>query len=296
MPLSRVLLVVVAWVPGWLLGPSTVTAAEPPAGQKWAVLIGIDDYAHANDLVYCGADQLALRDRLLDAGFPKDHVFLLHDKADDAKYRPSRTNLERQLDVVLKLADANDLLVVGFSGHGVQLDGKSYLCPSDGEITSPATLVSLDDLYDRLQECAAAFKLVLVDACRDDPTLGRQRSGKATVGTRALARSLEQVKLPEGMVLLNSCAPGEVSWEEDKFKHGVFMHYLLEALGGAGDANSDGFLSLGELQNYVGPKTKTYVARQFSVTQRPFFRGDLMAEALTARLLPVPKLGQTILM
>ena len=39
--------------------------AEEFAGQRWAVLIGVDDYAQIADLNYCGADMLALRDQLI---------------------------------------------------------------------------------------------------------------------------------------------------------------------------------------------------------------------------------------
>ena len=111
---------------------------------------------------------------------------------------------------------------------------------------------------------------------------------KATAGTRALAEALQQLKLPEGVVLLNSCAPGEVSWEDEEFGHGVFMHYVLDGLGGKADADGDGAVSLMELQGYAGGNTKTYVANRHRVAQRPFFKGDLSTEALAYALLPVP--------
>jgi formylglycine-generating enzyme required for sulfatase activity len=268
----------------FLTGP---VEAAPKVSQRWAILIGVDDYAHLKDLHYCGADQQALHKQLIATGFNEDQIFLLHDKATDVKYRPTKLNIEKQLDVVLKLADTNDLIIVGFSGHGMNLGGKNFFCPTDATLRDQNSLISLDGVYDRLRDCAAAFKLVLVDACRDDPTLGSSKSSTATDGTKALARSLQEVKLPEGVVLMNSCAPGEISWEEDQFGHGVFMHYVLEALSGGGDLNGDGSVSLEELQKYVTPKTKTYVARKFSDSQRPFIKGEMAAEAMEFALLPV---------
>src|SRR5436190_24177567 len=86
-------------------GLSSVVAAEPPkVEQRWAVLVGVDDYAYAQKLQYCGADQRALRDQLVASGFPVDHVFLLHDKAEDPKFRPSKGNIERQLNLGHNLA------------------------------------------------------------------------------------------------------------------------------------------------------------------------------------------------
>jgi formylglycine-generating enzyme required for sulfatase activity len=255
--------------------------------QRWAVLIGIDDYANAQDLAYCGADQRDLRARLRNCGFPDDHVFLLHDDDADVKYRPSQRNIERQLGVVLNLAAEQDLVVIAFSGHGVSLDGKSYLCPNDATLDDPTTLVSLDGIYERLSACAAKFKLMLVDACRNDPRPGKTRSFAAAEGTKQLARSLAELKLPEGVVLLNSCAPGEISWEEEKFGHGVYMHFVLEALDGAADADGDQAVSLNELQSFAAAKTKTYVARRFSETQRPFFKLEGEGELMDYALLPV---------
>jgi uncharacterized caspase-like protein len=264
------------------------SAAAPVVAERWAVLIGVDDYAYAQKLKYCGADQRALRDQLVASGFPKDHVFLLHDKDEDLRLRPSKGNIERHLELVLNLADAKDLVVIGFSGHGVHLGGKSYLCPGDGTLDDPKSLVGVDDVYERLMACAAGFKLVVVDACRNDPRPGGTRAMTATDGTRAMARTLQELKLPEGVVLLNSCAPGEVSWEDEGFGHGVFMHYLLDGLRGAAHVGGDGHVSLTELQAYAGTRTKTYVANRHRVAQRPFFKGDLTTEALEYALLPVP--------
>ena len=129
---------------------------------------------------------------------------MLDDKAEDPRLRPSQRNIERHLNLVLNLADADDLVIISFSGHGVHLDGKSFLCPVDCTLDDAATMIGVDGIYDRLKECAAEFKLVVVDACRNDPRPGGGRSMTATAGTRALARSLEELKLPQGVVLLNS--------------------------------------------------------------------------------------------
>ena len=48
-------------------------AADPVVtGDRWAVLVGVDAYALAGPLQYCGADQRAFREHLVAAGFPQD--------------------------------------------------------------------------------------------------------------------------------------------------------------------------------------------------------------------------------
>ena len=253
-------------------------AKKKAAHQRWAILIGVDDYAQAQDLQYCGADQRAFRERLIKSGFDEDNVFLLHDEAKEKKYLPFKANIEKQLDLLLGLLEKDDIVVLAFSGHGLHFGGKSYICPTDAKLDDPNSLVSMDSVYDRLKKSPAAFKLVVVDACRNDPRPGGQRSLTATDGTRQFAQALERP--PEGLVLLNSCAPGEISWEEKEFGHGVFMHFLMDGLSGQADENSDGKVSLSELSQYAGRKTKLHVAKKFNDSQRPFLKGDLTLEAM----------------
>lgn len=246
--------------------------AERTAG-RWALLIGVDDYTWARKLEYCGADMRALSRQLAGSGFPRDHVYLLHDAAEETRYRPTKANIESHLKLVLELVNPGDLLLVGFSGHGVELNGKSYLCPADARLEAPDSLISLDTVYGSLDRSAAALKLFLVDACRDDPHRGGERTFRPTQETRAFAQSLEQP--PKGILLLTSCGPGEVAREDPEFRHGVFMHFLLEGLRGAADANRNGKVSLMELYLYTNDRTKSHVAHRFTETQRPALRGDI---------------------
>jgi formylglycine-generating enzyme required for sulfatase activity len=242
------------------------------AAQKWAVLVGVDDYSELRKLRFAGNDQRALAEQLIASGFPKDNVYVLHDKADDKKYLPFRSNIEKQIQLVINMADKEDLLIVGFSGHGVQLEDKSYLCPEDAEISKLAeTIIPLDSIYDRLSQCKASLKLLLVDACRSD-VVPEGRRGVA------LARALgdfggARERPPEGILLLASCAPGQFSMEDPKFEHGVFMHFIIEGL--QGKAGTGGSVSLAGLYDFASLNTKRYVAREFNESQTPALKGEI---------------------
>ena len=283
----------------WICSPLAAQAKKPPRktrdGSRWAILIGVNDYAQANDLEYCVADQKGLRDQLIASGFPEKQVFLLHDDANDKKYLPFKSNIERALAVILGLVEEDDLVVVAFSGHGVQMGKTPYLCPTDARLDDPTTMVSLDWVYEQFQNCPAALRLLIVDACRNDPRLGTARSLKPTDGARQFARSLAVP--PKGLLLLTSCTDGEVSMEEKAFGHGVFMHFLLEGLKGAADANKNGEVTLQELKKYAGTETKLYVEKKFGESQRPNLRGDLTIEAedfpISVAAAVAPSVGST---
>lgn len=270
----------------FLLATSTAGAqADRPVG-RWAVLIGIDDYAELEKLKFCGADQRDLASQLEATGFPKDHVFLLYSKASDQKYLPTRQNIEKQIKLVLDLAEPGDVALVAFSGHGVHIEGTSYLCPSDasfydglladaGEI-DPKTLIALPRLFEMLDRSQAELKLAIIDACRNVPV----RRGLRGLGQRGAPGLAADTRPPQGVLMFTSCSPGQVANEEPELGHGVFMHYLLEGLKGHADENHDRRVSLFELSSYAGDHTKTYVARRFNAVQKPYLHGDGAVEAL----------------
>lgn len=253
-----------------------LTAAPKPSGKetsRWAILVGVDEYTELKKLRFAGNDQRALAERLIGVGFPKDQVFLLHDKAAEKKYIPTGRNIERQLDLILGLAEDGDLVIVGFSGHGVQLDGKSYLCPEDTQLDKLAeTTIPLDRVYERLAKSKASLKLLMVDACRNDllPAGRRSVALSRSIGEFAAAKEIP----PEGILLLSSCAPGQASMEDEDFGHGVFMHFLIEGLKGKA-VNTSGGVSLAGLYDFASLETKKYVARKYNDFQTPALKGEI---------------------
>lgn len=249
-------------------------------GTRWAILIGINDYIGAQDLKYCCADQKALFDQLASNGFDSERMFMICDDAKDKKYLPFKSNIEKQLELITGLTEPGDMLVLAFSGHGVHIAGKSYLCPTDADFKDVSTLIPMESIYNRLKTCKAPLKLILVDACRNNPQLEGQRSFAATRGSAEFAETLKDAPLPEGVVVINSCAPGETSWERQELGHGVFMNFLLEGLRGQADEDRDGSLTVSEISQYAFSHTRLYVAKTFNDSQRPFLSGELSIEAL----------------
>jgi formylglycine-generating enzyme required for sulfatase activity len=250
------------------------TGADGADPQRWALLVGVDDYVSLQDLRFCGHDASALSDALRRSGFDDRRLFLLHDGATESRYRPFKANVEKQLDIVLNLAGPDDLVIVSFSGHGIHIDGKSYLCPNEAEDTRPdETMIAVDDVYKKFGECRAALKLLLVDACRNDPRPAGRKSAKPAEDRQSFGAVFDRP--PEGIVVLASCAPGQISWEDEGLKHGVFMHHILRGLAGDADGNRNGRVTLGELYDFASNETKVYVANHFREIQVPAQRGEI---------------------
>ena len=262
-----------------VLCASALTTSAAEVNNHWAILIGVDKYQFAKPLKYCGRDQKSLRSQLIRSGFDERRVFLLHDEAELQRFTPTKRNIEKQLELLLGLVKEGDMVLLSFSGHGLQVGGENFLCPVDGELNKPESMIPTDAIYEMLKGCPASLKVMLVDACRNDPFPGGGRNLGANPAANAWLEELKN-EPPEGIVLLNSCAPGEISWEDDAYRHGVFMYYVLDALGGAADRNGDKLVSLGELVRYASEETELRVMHTRATKQEPFVTSEAALEAL----------------
>ena len=89
-----------------------------------------------------------------------------------------------------KAAEA-DWALVYFAGHGIEIGGINYLLPVDAKLARETHVadeaVSLDRVLDKVRG-ARKLRLVILDACRNNPFLATmQRSGATRSGNRGLA-------------------------------------------------------------------------------------------------------------
>src|SRR5262245_50328367 len=96
----------------------------------------------------------------------------------------------------------NSVAMVYYAGHRVQLAGENYLGPVDATVSTPNDLTSnslrLVDLMATLETIPSRMRIVLLDACRDNPFPGVNDAG----------RGLAIVDAPSGSIVGYSTAPG----------------------------------------------------------------------------------------
>lgn len=255
-------------------------AATELEGRRYALLVGVNDYSFFSPLTFCDNDIANLSKTLGHNGFDQRDIVVLRDGLKDRHLLPNRNNIVTQLKLLLESVEKNDLVVVAFSGHGVHIKGKSYLCPYDSQLDQPTdTMISLDGVYDMLQNCPASQKVLIVDACRNDPTPSGTRAPSSIEHTNDFTKSLQDHAPPQGTVIFNSCAPNQFSVEDPDFQSGVFMHYVIAGLSGEADrskdGNKDGKVSLFELYMYSQYETKTFVRNKRRLSQTPVLKGEL---------------------
>jgi hypothetical protein len=107
-------------------------------------------------------------------------------------------------DFSVKIANRgpNAVAMVYYAGHGVQLAGENYLVPVDAKISSEPDLVNgsvrLVDLMATLEAIPSRMRIVILDACRNNPFPSLNDAG----------RGLAIVDAPNGSIVGYSTAPG----------------------------------------------------------------------------------------
>jgi len=152
------------------------------ADKRVALVIGNSDYQNVPRLANPANDSAAMSDMLKNAGF--DVVQLKR----DLKAAEMRRALRDFIDVTF---DA-DFAIIFFAGHGIEIDGTNYLIPTDAmlerDVDVPDEAVPLDRLLS-VVEPARKLRLVILDACRDNPfARSMRRSGASRGVARGLAR------------------------------------------------------------------------------------------------------------
>jgi tetratricopeptide (TPR) repeat protein len=203
---------------------SALPAVAAPAGpaiaeRRIALVIGNSAYQAVSRLPNPANDAKAVADSLLAAGFAG--VRVVTDATHDGMIRALRAFQDE--------ADRADWAVVYYAGHGMEVGGINYLVPTDAHLKvdrdAQDEAVSLNRVLDAVAG-ARKLKLVMLDACRDNPF---ERQMRRTLATRAVSRGLVRVE-PEGATLVVYAAKdGEVA-EDGSADHSPFAAAFIKRI------------------------------------------------------------------
>ncbi len=218
-----------------------------PYRESFAVVIGIDDYAHWPKLRYAVRDAAGIRDVLIRRfGFRPDRVFTLFDG------EATRQNILSLLGD--KLADPglvkrDDRVFVFFAGHGATRRLSSgrdlgYIVPVEaGTGNHQGEAISMTNFQDIAEAIPAKHVLFVMDSCFSGLALTRGAPG---------AFAKEMARRTARQVFTAGGADQEVA-DGGPNGHSIFTWTLLQALEGKGELNGDGIITASELFAYVAP-------------------------------------------
>jgi hypothetical protein len=180
--------------------------------QRVALVIGNAHYKNAPELSNPDNDAESMAQFLNKAGFEvTSAIDLTHN---------DMIRVVQDFSSKVAARGPNSVAMVYYAGHGVQLAGENYLVPVDAKISTPNELTSnslrLVDLMATLESIPSRLRIVLLDACRNNPFPGVSDAG----------RGLAIVDAPNGSIVGYSTAPGTEALDGSG-EHSPYMQAFL---------------------------------------------------------------------
>ncbi len=171
-------------VAGMMLFTLWAFDASAAGGRRVALLIGNQNYQNVTSLANPHNDVTLLTGVLKEAGFNSVEV------ATDLDLPGMQKALRRFED----LADGAEVALVYYSGHGMEMNGLNYMIPVDAVLKSDRDVADEAMVLSRLERAlngATRLKLVILDACRDNPF---ENTMTRSISTRSLSKGLAKVE------------------------------------------------------------------------------------------------------
>lgn len=242
--------------------------------KKIALLVGVEEYHDKRiaPLQFARADVEALGSTL---GEHCDFDIVRQLVGHEGEHCAALVNVVTALEDLAAELRPDDLFLFYFSGHGVEVDGRGYLLLHDSLLAYPEHgSLSLELLRRNLTNLEARQRVLLFDACRNDPKAGRGDANNPmgdgiSKDIAAVARSSQSDGTTTA--LLSACGPGQRAYEWPAKGHGVFSHYLIDGIKQA--AWVDQKLGFRELAAYTAREVRRWSdkAAGASLSQEPWY-------------------------
>ncbi|WP_334516895.1 caspase family protein [Bradyrhizobium sp. AZCC 1693] len=252
----------------WALAAAAFLLVSEPAfaEKRVALVLGNSNYQNVAPLANPVNDSAKIASTLKDAGF---------DVVDSRRDLPAAETRRALRDFADRARDA-DIAVVYYAGHGIEVDGGNYLIPVDARLERDTDIydegLSLDRILIAI-EPAKKLRLVILDACRDNPFA---RTMKRTVASRAIGQGLAKVEPTSPNVLIAYSAKAGSTAADGDGKNSPFTAALSHHLTKPG-------LDVRRAFGFV----RDEVLKTTNNRQEPFVYGSLGGEDVP--LVPAPR-------
>ena len=201
--------------------------------RRLALVVGNSEYlGKGNSLANPAHDAEDVSAKLKTLGFDVDTLI-----------DGSLLQMDDAIDALGRKAKDYDVVLFYYSGHGMQSKGDNYLVPVDAELRSEADIkykcTAVNHLIAKLEESGCPMKIIVLDACRNNPF---EMSWYKGIG----AKGFSQVTAPKGTLIAYATAPGRTA-EDGIGRNSPYTSAFLESLDIPNLSLSDFFDNVGTL-------------------------------------------------
>jgi uncharacterized caspase-like protein len=257
-------------LPAIIVSLFSLQAAETaPDAKTFALVIGISKYEklpHDLWLQYPDADAKALSQHFASprgGAVPPDQMLVLTNE------QATTVAIRSAFQTFLKTRPGkNDTVYILIAGHGTVDNSGAYILTYDSDPANLAgTALPMAELHSVVESALSkvGHVILLADVCRAATIAGQKTTG--------LSDAVAQVSAPGELLGLMAARPREVSYEGPDFGtgHGAFTWAVLKGLEGEADSDHDGFVTAGELIDFVSHDVPTLTKNK----QHPRDFGDM---------------------
>ena len=202
-----------------VVSPAIAKATAVKQGRRAALVIGNSAYQSVPALENPHRDAEKIAAALRAVGF--DQVALATDVSHD--------EMLQALRAFAATADKSDWAMVYYAGHGLEVNGVDYLIPVDAKLTTARDVLfealPLDQVMTAI-DGAKKLKLVVLDACRDNPFAGTEVAPTAiapasvasdteeatrSLATRSVGRGLGEIKVQGASLVVYAAKHGQTA-------------------------------------------------------------------------------------
>ncbi|MEQ1649820.1 MAG: caspase family protein, partial [Hyphomicrobiaceae bacterium] len=190
------------WALFWVVAAS-VGVVEPAQAARKAFVVGNSAYSAAPPLPNSANDARDLAARLTGLGYQVTTGVDL-----------TRVEFLRRFQAFAQSLSQEDVALLFYAGHALQVGGENYLFPIDARVEKEAdartNLVPLNALLADLSR-STRNRLVILDACRNNPFEDALANAQATRSAGGASRGLARVYAGVGSFIAYSTQPGNVA-------------------------------------------------------------------------------------
>lgn len=199
-------------------------------------------------------------------GLVKAWQDLRYDKGDFTvllNHKATKAAIEANMKRLSAKAGKHDRIIVFFAGHGCSIAGENLIVPVDAVNSAllKDTCTPINTILDYLRDAECERNLLFLDCCHSG--LLPADGGRRLSGVFKAEDLVNKLKDEEYCVGFASCKTNQESISSGVVRHGIWTHFLIEAL--AGNAEEDiyesGVLTSENLQSWLRREVPDFIKK-----------------------------------
>jgi hypothetical protein len=215
----------VPWVA--VIGGTVIATVFAPAAawaeKRVALVVGNAAYQMVPQLPNPSRDASAVAKMFREAGF--DTV--------ETQLNVGNLDFKRAIRRFEGISDQADIAVVYYAGHGLEIGGVNYMIPVDARLASDRDAEDEAIPLERLvssADGARRLRLIILDACRDNPFVTTMRRERKMAANRAVVAGLGKVEPTSTDTLIAYAAKAGSTADDGTGDHSPFTMAVLKNL------------------------------------------------------------------